>query len=284
MEPVGVVVGAHRLTYLPDGYVQLDPRAWYPESPASFWADKGDHLDDEGYLTGSVGALLVEYADRAMLIDTGFGPARISAEHTIPPLGRIEGGALPASLAAAGRDFESVDTVAFTHLHDDHVGWAVEPRLKGARFAASAAEWRGAHRVPAGHAVAVREGEEVFPGVTALATPGHTPGHLSYVIDGGPDAVRAVVVGDVLHSPLQLTDLSWRAASDIDPAQAVRSRERTVAELSRPGTIGFAGHFAGAVFGRLSGSATTSEGVAPPAGRRTRWEPLTVRDGLAPLL
>ncbi|MET9149826.1 MBL fold metallo-hydrolase [Streptomyces griseoflavus] len=260
---VRVELGTHRLTYLPDGHVQLNPRAWFPDSPEAFWADHAGHLDEEGFLPASVGALLVEYRDRAMLFDTGFGPARIPADHTIPPLGRIEGGGLPDALAAAGSTWEAVDTVAFTHLHDDHVGWAGQEGLRGARFAASAAEWRGAHRRPAGQPVAVEDGQEVFPGVTALATPGHTPGHLSYLIRGGPDGPDAVVVGDVLHSALQLADLTWRAASDIDPAEAVRSRHKVVAELSRPGVTGFAGHFSGAVFGRLSAS-----------GSRLRWHPL----------
>ncbi|MER8221940.1 MBL fold metallo-hydrolase [Streptomyces sp. NPDC094143] len=262
-EPVRVRLGTHRLTYLPDGYVQLHPRAWFPDSPGAFWEDHGGHLDDEGFLRASVGALLVEYEDRALLLDTGFGPAHVPADHTIPPLGRIEGGGLPDALAAAGAAWESVDTVAFTHLHDDHVGWAGDERLRGARFVASAAEWRGAHRRPAGQPVAVRDGQELFPGVTAFATPGHTPGHLSYVIRGGSGGPAAVVVGDVLHSALQLADLTWRAASDIDPAEAVRSRRKVVAELSRPGTIGFAGHFSGAVFGRLAVS-----------GDALRWQPL----------
>ncbi|MDJ1132040.1 MBL fold metallo-hydrolase [Streptomyces iconiensis] len=269
MKPVSVTVGTHRLTYLPDGYVQLHPRTWYPASPDSFWSGKGDHLDADGCLVGSVGALLVEYGNQAMLVDTGFGPARIPADRTIAPLGRIEGGALPASLAAVGRTFASVSCVAFTHLHDDHVGWATDPGLRNARFVTSAEEWRGEPRAVAGHAAAVSDGEEIFPGVRALATPGHTPGHLSYVIGGEgaggePGGARAVVVGDVLHSPLQLADLSWNAFSDTDPARAVHSRKRIVAELSRPGTIGYAGHFAGAVFGRLALHDEPCPGVSHP--------------------
>ncbi|MFH9010554.1 MBL fold metallo-hydrolase [Streptomyces sp. NPDC017943] len=261
--PVAVSLGTHRLTYLPDGYVQLNPRTWFPDSPEAFWRDHAHHLDEEGFLRASVGGLLVEWEDRAMLVDTGFGPVRVPAEHTIAPLGRLQGGGLPDALAAVGSTWESVDTVAFTHVHDDHVGWASDERLGGARFLASAAEWRGAHRRPAGQPVAVRDGQEVFPGVTAVATPGHTPGHLSYVIRGGADGPTAVVVGDVLHSALQLADLTWRAASDLDPAEAVRSRRKIVAHLSRPGAIGFAGHFSGAVFGRLADS-----------GGGPRWEPL----------
>ncbi|MGW6703738.1 MBL fold metallo-hydrolase [Streptomyces sp. NPDC054956] len=268
-------LGEHRLTYLPDGHVQLDPRAWFPEAPAAYWEDKGSHLDDEGFLTGSIGALLVEHGDRALLIDTGFGPARIPADRTIPPLGRIEGGLLPDSLAAVGRGFASIDAVAFTHLHDDHVGWAFAEApggpgllLENADFIASEGEWRGrpvpetAARALRGRIVTAADGDEVFPGVRVLATPGHTPGHTSYEIASGGS--RLIVFGDVLHSPLQVAHPEWRVASDTDPAGAVRSRRRVLEELGRPGTYGFGGHFAGAVFGEL---------VADGAGPRWRTLP-----------
>lgn len=258
--------GEHRLTYLPDGYVQLHPRAWFPESTADHWHDKGSYLDEEGYLIGSVGGLLVEHGEQALLIDSGFGPHRIPADRTIPPLGRIEGGELPASLAAVGRTFASIGTVAFTHLHDDHVGWAFGrsesggPLLEKAAFVASAEEWR-AGGVPLGQVVAARDGDEIFPGVTAMATPGHTGGHTSYVVASG--GKRVIVIGDVLHSPLQVSRPQWRAASDTDPSEGARSRKLLLDELARPGTFGFGGHFADVVFGE----------VVEGAGGR-RWEPL----------
>lgn len=269
-----VRLGEHRLTYLPDGYVQLRPAAWFPDASADDRRGMDTLLDDDGCLVGSIGGLLVEYGERALLIDSGFGPDRIPADRTIPPLGRIEGGSLPASLAAAGRTFASVDAVAFTHLHDDHVGWAFAKApgsdgllLENASFVASAGEWR-TWGLPARAGAALRDrlvvagdGDEVFPGVTALATPGHTPGHTSYVVTS--DDARLIVIGDVLHAPLQVTRPEWRVASDTDPAEAVRSRRLILDELARPGTLGFGGHFAGAVFGRLS------EGGAGP-----RWQAL----------
>ncbi|GAA1908953.1 MBL fold metallo-hydrolase [Streptomyces sodiiphilus] len=264
--------GDLRLTYLPDGYVQLHPLSWFPESSPDYWQDKRDHLDAEGFLIGSVGGLLVEQDGRALLIDTGFGPHRIPAEHTIPPLGRLEGGSLPDSLSAAGRTFSSIDTIAFTHLHDDHVGWAfgaggADAGPVHARYVASEKEWQG-WNMPRSAASRLRgrietagDGDEIFPGVTVMATPGHTAGHLSYLIGSGSS--RVLVIGDVMHSPLQVARPQWRAASDADPAEAVRSRRRVLRELRRPGTAGFGGHFADVVFGNV-----TEDSAGP------HWQPL----------
>jgi glyoxylase-like metal-dependent hydrolase (beta-lactamase superfamily II) len=261
-------LGEHRLTYLPDGFVQLDPAAWFPDSVAPDWRDLESYLDADGFLIGSVGSLLVEYGERALLIDTGFGPHKIPAARTIAPLGRLEGGQLPASLAASGRAPGSVGAVAFTHPHDDHVGWAVaggaDGRLfAGSRFFVSAAELPAAQALlPAGdRVVPAADGDEIFPGVTAWMTPGHTAGHVSYVITS--NGARMIAFGDVLHSPVQVARPGWRVFSDFDTEIAERTRWQLLSELARPDTVGFGGHFADVVFGK----------VASGSSGRT-WQPL----------
>jgi glyoxylase-like metal-dependent hydrolase (beta-lactamase superfamily II) len=67
----------------------------------------------------SAGGLLVERDGRTLLIDAGFGPQTAET-----PLGPVNSGALPDTLAALGHDPAGIDTVAFTHLHVDHTGWA----------------------------------------------------------------------------------------------------------------------------------------------------------------
>jgi glyoxylase-like metal-dependent hydrolase (beta-lactamase superfamily II) len=247
-------IGEHRLTYLPDGLVQLDPDDWFPGITAAERSELDPYLDEEGFIAASIGALLVRYRDRALLIDSGFGSARIPAGETIPPLGRIEGGGLPASLAAAGQSFGSIEAVAFTHLHDDHVGWAFHDEgllSSRARFLASGPEWLDwARPVPDGRSASIKDSEEIFPGVTVSASPGHSDGHLSYVITAS--GTRVIAFGDVLHSPAQIAWPAQRAFSDADTASAQRSRRELVRELAVPGTFGFGGHFGDAVFGRLT--------------------------------
>ncbi len=63
----------------------------------------------------SLGGLLVEHGDRALLIDAGFGPESLPPDPGTPR-GAIRGGALPGNLAALGRSPAGIEAVAFTHL------------------------------------------------------------------------------------------------------------------------------------------------------------------------
>jgi glyoxylase-like metal-dependent hydrolase (beta-lactamase superfamily II) len=82
-----------------------------------------------------------------------------------------------------------------------------------------------------------------------MPTPGHTPGHTAYVIGSGD--LRLIAFGDAMHSPIQVDHPEWSAAPDHDPKQAEDSRRRLIAEMSEPHTIGFGGHFADVIFGRV---------------------------------
>jgi glyoxylase-like metal-dependent hydrolase (beta-lactamase superfamily II) len=259
------VLGELQLTYVPDGEVQLHPRLWLPNSTDADWAD-GTYLDDSGYLVAGIGGLLVTNGERTLLIDAGLGPVEVSVEQTIAPLGALRGGELPANLASLGHPADSVDALAFTHLHDDHVGWAFRagpdgrPMFPRAIPAAAAAEWRGFGR-PTDVVRELTDGEEVFPGVTARVTGGHTSGHTCFeVVSGGR---RLIAFGDLMHSPAQLANPQWQAVSDSDPVRAVGARTALIETLREPNTWGFGGHFADVVFGRV---------VAD--GMRSRWEPV----------
>ncbi|MFC7797275.1 MBL fold metallo-hydrolase [Streptomyces cinereoruber] len=258
--PPSLRLGKHTLTVIPDGSVQLHPRRWLPESTAEDWTGRNaDLLDAHGFIDAPIGALLVEYEDSALLLDTGFGPHDISAADTIDTIGALRGGALPEALARTGRTLADIDTVAFTHLHDDHVGWAFRAGPAGrfpfsrATFAASREEWAGWSMPPevSVPARAVGHGEEVFPGVTAWITPGHTRGHTSYVIDTGER--RLIAFGDVFHTPAQFARPDWPVSMDALPDQAVRTRHAMLPELLRPDTLAFGIHFGPGQLGRLVG-------------------------------
>ncbi len=92
-------------------------------------------------------------------------------------------------------------------------------------------------------------GATIAPGVDVVSTPGHTPGHISLVVSQGNE--RGIILGDLLHCPVQMTEADWSIAADVDPELARRSREEMYEELEKPGTFAGANHFADAVFGRL---------------------------------
>jgi glyoxylase-like metal-dependent hydrolase (beta-lactamase superfamily II)/rhodanese-related sulfurtransferase len=98
-----------------------------------------------------------------------------------------------------------VTHVAETHLHDDYVSGGPQlARETGAAYLV------GADEAVAFPRVAVREGDEIAVGdltVTVLATPGHTAGHVAYVV-GSPGAPRyAFTGGSMLHGNVGRSDL-----------------------------------------------------------------------------
>ncbi len=241
-------LGSLTISYVPDGAVQLRPHRWLPGAPAEVWQAHPEYLDPEGNLVASIGGLLVEQGAEALLIDTGFGP------HTQPaqpsgPIGTLQGGALLSNLALLGRTPADISTVAFTHLHPDHTGWAES--FANAEYLLTEPEWtshpldRLTPRVRT-----VSDDEEIFPGVRVLQTGGHTPGHAAYVITSG--AQRVIAFGDALHTPLQASDPSWAAVSDHDTTESTKWRHHLVSELSTPDTMGFGVHFADVQFGRVA--------------------------------
>ena len=262
-----LLLGDTRVSYVPDGAVQLSPRGWLPGTTDEVWAAHPQYLDDSGNLVASIGGLLVERGDRALLIDAGFGPQSVPPRPD-GPIGFAYGGALLGNLAVLGRDPAEIEAVAFTHLHTDHLGWAWHPApgsdvpaFTGAEYLLSEPEWSHpelAEAAGAGHEIldalrprvrTVTDGEEIFPGVRVLLTIGHTVGHATYVITAGGQ--RLIAFGDALHSPIQIGRPEWGAVADHDPAKAVAARRRLVSELAQPDTIGFGVHFADVVFGRV---------------------------------
>jgi len=260
-------LGELKITFVPDGLALCKPRGWLPAATDADWEANRDHLDADGFLPAAIGALLVERGDRAMLIDTGFGPESYPDDPTNPVLGIIYGGELLDGLRRLGREPRQIEAVALTHLHLDHGGWAwsTEPGTDAPPFGHAthfvpAPEWERRDLAAKVGATAerlatfaprvrtVEDGEEIFPGVQVSFAAGHTVGHTMYTITGG--GRRVIAFGDVMHAPVQVTHPAWGCGIDHDPAEAEEHRRRLVEELSRPDTIGFGCHFADVVFGR----------------------------------
>ncbi|MET8557245.1 MBL fold metallo-hydrolase [Streptomyces sp. NPDC004959] len=274
-------LGATRVSYVPDGVLLGRPGAWLPDTTERTWAEHPEYLDASGYVVASVGSLLIEHGDRALLIDAGLGPYALPADPATPN-GPAHGGALLDNLAALGRRPDRIEAVAFSHLHPDHVGWAAHiapgadrPAFTDAAYLVAEPEWARYRRPKAGQqetltALApqvrtVADGEEIFPGVRARFAPGHTAGHTEFVITGGGH--RLIAFGDSLHLPIQVDHPEWRCVWDDDPAAAAEHRRRLVAELREPATLGFGVHFADVVFGHVRPS---------PSG--PAWQPLDEGD------
>ena len=190
--------------------------------------------------------IVVNTGSKLVLIDTGNGP-----EAQVQTKGAV--GQLPANLAAAGIDAKAIDIVIISHFHGDHVnglvaadGTAAFPNAEIMVPAKEFAFWmddgemsraskgrmedlfKNNRRIfePIKSKVTRYEWDkELAPGITAVATVGHTPGHTSYVIASGSSKVY--VQSDVTNHPaLFARHPGWHAFFDQDAAQAEATRRK----------------------------------------------------------
>lgn len=236
----------------------------------------GDLFDRRGQAWLPIGCFLIRSGDRCVLVDAGMGPTESSAGDEDDPC-RLFGGQLPVGLRALGVEWDAVTDVVCTHLHPDHVGWLFDlesrPMFPRATIWFGAGDWRyfieGGHipriqehvqqgfRSHAGHARLrpIDRDTTVAPGITAVQTPGHTPGHLCVVVSS--EGRRALLLGDAVTCPVQLDEPTWHSIGDVDPELADRTREHLWRELEGEDVIGTGAHFPELKFGRvLEGSGT----------------------------
>jgi glyoxylase-like metal-dependent hydrolase (beta-lactamase superfamily II) len=261
-------VGRATLVALDDGagpFFQPRRRA-FPAATADHWR-RADALDPAAVTTAGEWWLRFRcFAIRlddgqVVLVDAGIGPADSPAASWAPVPGR-----LPEELAAAGLDPDAVASVVLTHLHTDHVGWAVTsaseqssdasdaagiaavPYFRNARYLLQRAEHAAVDELnpslrkrlidplAATGQLSLVDGDTTLAGpVRVVATPGHTPGHQSVLLDTGDETV--LVSGDLLVHAVQLVDPALPYALETDPEAARRSRTTLLDALTGRGGV-----------------------------------------------
>jgi glyoxylase-like metal-dependent hydrolase (beta-lactamase superfamily II) len=187
---------------------------------------------------------------------------------------QIEQGALPESMRDLGLAPEDVTDVVFTHLHYDHIGWASvggEPYFPNATYRCAAQDldyfmsdppeektvsqvfqaMKACDRLApvADRIVTWDHDGPLMPGVNVRLAPGHTPGSSVVVIsDSG---AQAMLLGDIVHCPLELTDDDFDLFADHDAVAAAQVRRAYARELEGGAIPAAAAHFPGLAFGRL---------------------------------
>jgi glyoxylase-like metal-dependent hydrolase (beta-lactamase superfamily II) len=183
---------------------------------------------------------VVNTGKELVLFDTGNG-----AQGFIP---RPQGGWLAAQLGPAGFKAEDIDVVVLSHGHPDHIAGLMEgdkPLCPNARYVICATEYdywapQGKHTgdlekmaaVFRANALPVAEkftmlkpGDDVVSGIRSLAAPGHTPGHLAFVIES--EGKQMLFWGDCAHHHVaSLARPDWHCVFDIDKEVAAATRRK----------------------------------------------------------
>lgn len=235
-----------------------DPVQLFPDVPLEKWAPyKKEHLDADGKFRTDMCVWLLRSGGRTILVDTGLGPG---------PHERLGGqrGKLMEHLTGVGVKPDDISTVVFTHLHGDHVGWnvTVEGGVKRltfpkARYLVPQGDWDyftrpevmeknppiSASVVPLKElgALDLVKGEvTITPEITLVPTPGHTPGHQAVLITSNGE--KAMLVGDLFHTSVQVTEADWSPTFDWDKQLASETRRTWLDRLERERALVGAGH------------------------------------------
>lgn len=195
-----------------------------------------------------INVALVKTGDDYVLIDAGSGG-------TWEPTA----GKLADSLQAAGIKPEQVGKVVLTHAHPDHIWGLVDElddslRFPRAQYLVAAREFdfwtsgeaarltgpvegiaAGARRVfkaIEARTTRIKPGDEVAPGIVAIDTAGHTPGHFSLLVASGSD--KLLVTADAIQNAhISLAHPDWQPRADMDGDRAARSRRQLLDMAAR---------------------------------------------------
>ena len=256
--PLRRTVGAVDVTVISDGTLTVPLSMTLPDIPA---AEAAALLTAHGLLAGGAptptNVSLITSGNELVLIDAGSGG------NFQPTAGK-----LAENMEAAGVDTAKVTKVVFTHGHADHLWGAIDDfddseRFANASYVISEPEWdfwthpdtptrvpdwlkgmaRGSARILKrleGKIERRKDGERIADGVAYLETIGHTPGHMSVLVESGRE--RLLVGGDALsNSAVSFARPDWRWGTDYNADRAIATRRHLLDLLAaeRMPLVGF---------------------------------------------
>lgn len=246
-----LTVGAITIIPLSDGGFSVPIRGFFPELAEEIIEAEKALLGADETISINVGSFLIREGESLSIVDTGVG-------------GRGESpGTLMDELHKAGVAPEQITRVIMTHSHFDHVGWNTVDRdgkaevvFKNARYILQRKDWDTRAEIPytvtakatcldpleqSGHLELIDGDVSLTAGIAAWHTPGHTPGHQSILISSQGE--KAIITGDVMHTPVQINHPELSPGADSDPAQAARTRAALIERIEQEGLKVCAGHY-----------------------------------------
>lgn len=243
--------GSFDVTVLSDGPIVLNGELFAPEANDSERADIVARLKGKDNTAHAQSNIPLIVSDKeVILVDVGAG-SRFQ-----PTEGRLE-----ENLGKVGVKADDVTIVLISHAHPDHIWGLLKDngtlRFPNAKYYLGKAEWNfwmgdeasalpaeiqpfveGARRdlLAIGDRVKlIDDGDEITQGMRVLATPGHTPGHLSVVLEG--DVPLIITIDAISSEIVSFEHPDWSFGFDMDPANARVTRkallEQAVAENAK---------------------------------------------------
>ena len=276
-----LTLGDFELNVFSDGTYPLDGGAFFGVIPKVMWSRKVDS-DEKNYVQAGLNSLLVRTGKHTVLVETGMGNKL--SERMVKFYGQPA--KLLENLSAGGVAPEDIDIVINSHLHFDHCGWntvrdkngKIVPTFPRAKYYAPEGEWQYARKpserdsisfisenydplVASGQMTLLKGGEEIVPGISVRAFPGHTEWMQAIIVAGSgknshfsqnrgevghPQPVRssrsqsphpvaqdvtsvghpavACYVSDLMPTSAHI-DLTWGMGFDLYPLQTIESKK-----------------------------------------------------------
>lgn len=227
-----IKLGAFEVTTLLGGAsVSDNPIATFGlnADPAAFKALSEENFIPSDRTGGSYTPTLVRTPDALVLFDAGMVPANNAA-----------------SLALVGVKPADITHVVLTHMHGDHISGLMDgdaavftnaqlivPKAENDYWAANPSDAYKAKVVPLlDKARFLADGEEVFPGITAEAAYGHTPGHTTYLLES--EGQKLLLTGDSFnHYVYAVQRPAWHVRFDVDKDMGAATRQKVLARLAK---------------------------------------------------
>jgi len=274
-----LTLGDFELSIFSDGTYPLDGGAFFGVIPKTMWS-KRVPPDERNCVTAGLNSLLIRTGTKNVLVETGMGN-KLSGRMV-----KIYGqpAQLLSNLTAGGVSPEDIDIVINTHLHFDHCGWNTVRNQSGkavatfprAKYYAPEGEWQyGRHPserdaisyipdnydplVQSGQMTLLKGGEEIVPGISVRAFPGHTANMQAVIVNGRPGFERARLqaapsqpqertrasapegaehddrptiacyISDLIPTSAHI-DLAWGMGFDLYPLQTIESKKQYYAQ------------------------------------------------------